>query len=72
MRLPVETTKSDWIWKAENFVRWIESGVLLKEHGGRVDCLAGEYHQIYQEGVIAGKGALQSGSFSPPKSKNDQ
>lgn len=56
-RFPVETTKADWRWKAENFVRWVESGVLLKDHDSRVDFLSEEYQQIYQQGVIAGREA---------------
>ena len=54
---PTETTPADWKWKAENFVRWVESGVLLKDHDSRVEFLAGEYSQIYSQGVIAGRAA---------------
>lgn len=56
---PTETTKANWRWKSENFVRWIESGVILKDHESRVDFLAGEYQQIYQQGVIAGRFAAE-------------
>ena len=51
--LPLFTTPRDWKWKASNFVRWAENG-LLETHESRVKFLAEEYDRIYQQGVSAG------------------
>jgi hypothetical protein len=59
-QFPIQTTKADWKWKAENFVRWIESGVILKTHDERVEFLSGEYQQIYSQGVIASNSRPES------------
>lgn len=70
LAFPLHTTVDDWMWKAENFVRWVESGVLLKTHKERVDFLSGEYQQIYTQGVTAGtyprSGAYLADTALPP------